>query len=163
MKVFTEEFRKAAVQKYLGRGTRSVSEICEEIGVAKPTIFQWASKYGNASIMKINNRRPQYLSAEEKIKACFEYDQMNEENRGEFLRRNGLHSEHMTEWKNVCIDALSSARQQRASRTEVIEANRKIKELERELYRKDKALAEATALLVLKKKADLIWGNSQGE
>ena len=38
---------------------------------------------------------------------------------------------------------------------------RKIKELEKELQRKDRALAETTALLVLKKKADLIWGNGE--
>ncbi len=40
---------------------------------------------------------------------------------------------------------------------------KKIKELERDLQRKDRALAETTALLVLKKKADLIWGSGENE
>jgi hypothetical protein len=85
---------------------------------------------------------------------------LSEEERGAFLRRSGLHSDNLAEWKRTCVDALLSSREERASRVEVAEANRRIKELERELSRKDKALAEASALLILKKKADLIWGTT---
>ena len=35
-----------------------------------------------------------------------------------------------------------------------------MKQLKHDLNRKDKALAELTALLVLKKKADLLWGGA---
>jgi hypothetical protein len=50
-----------------------------------------------------------------------------------------------------------------ANRSEWAADKKKIKELERDLSRKDKALAETTALLVLKKKADLIWGRGEDE
>lgn len=50
-----------------------------------------------------------------------------------------------------------------ASRAEMSELKAKIKELDRDLNRKNKALAETTALLVLKKKADLLWGNGENE
>ena len=43
------------------------------------------------------------------------------------------------------------------------EKDKRIKELERELRRKDKALAETAALLVLKKKAQAIWGDREDE
>jgi transposase-like protein len=66
VKAFTEEFKKMAVQKYLSRGTRSVAEVCEELGIAKPTIFQWAIKYGNKHNVNIKDRRPQDWTAEEK-------------------------------------------------------------------------------------------------
>jgi len=160
--MFTEEFKKATVQKYLSRGSRTVGDICIEAGIANPTLYEWARKYGITPGMNIVNRRPQDWTAEEKIKACIEYEKLSEDVRGEFLRSKGLHTEHLDEWKRTWIEALLSPRDQRASRAEVLEASRKIKELERELYRKDKALAETTALLVLKKKADLIWGPPEG-
>lgn len=160
--MFTEEFKRATVQKYLSRGSRSVEEICIEAGIANPTLYQWARKYAITPGMNIKNRRPQDWSAEEKINACIEYEKLSEDLRGEFLRSKGIHKEHLAEWKLSWVEALSSPRDQRASRAEVLEASRKIKELERELYRKDKALAETTALLVLKKKADLIWGLPEG-
>ena len=37
------------------------------------------------------------------------------------------------------------------------------KQLKKEVTRKNSALAEATALLILKKKADLIWGEPEDE
>ena len=40
---------------------------------------------------------------------------------------------------------------------------RRIRELEKELRRKDKALAETAALLVLKKKANAIWGDEDDD
>lgn len=46
VKLFTEEFKKAAVQKYLSRGSGTVAEICTELGVANPTLCEWARKYG---------------------------------------------------------------------------------------------------------------------
>jgi len=50
-----------------------------------------------------------------------------------------------------------------SQRSEWAADKKKIKELERDLARKDRALAETTALLVLKKKADLIWGSGENE
>ena len=50
-----------------------------------------------------------------------------------------------------------------AERAEMCELKAENKELKRDLYRKDRALAETTALLVLKKKADLIWGTEENE
>jgi hypothetical protein len=50
-----------------------------------------------------------------------------------------------------------------ANRSEWAADKKKIKELERDLSRKEKALAETTALLVLKKKADLIWGSGEDQ
>ena len=161
MKTFTEAFKKVAVQKYLSRGSRTVREICSELGVGNPTLYEWVKKYSTIDSMSIKNKRPQDWSAKEKMRACFEYEKVSNEEHGEFLRREGLHSDHLIEWKKLCLDALSVRNNQTASRTEMNEANKKIKELERELHRKDKALAETTALLVLKKKADLIWGTPE--
>ena len=104
-------------------------------------------------------------SVEEKLKAVIEFEGLDEGQQGEYLRREGLQSEHIAAWKKsmevglgVGAGGLSAA-----NRSEWTADKKKIKELEKELRRKDRALAETTALLVLKKKADLIWGGGENE
>jgi len=46
---------------------------------------------------------------------------------------------------------------------ELKESEKERKKLEKELARKEKALAETAALLVLRKKADAIWGDPEDE
>ena len=74
---------------------------------------------------------------------------LTEEALGELLRREGLHEETLVEWKAVMLEALSP-------RPRDTNAKR-VLELERELLRKDKALAETAALLVLQKKLQLLF------
>jgi hypothetical protein len=101
--------------------------------------------------------KPKDRPAKEKLKTLMEYDTLTFEMRGEYLRKNGLHEEHINSWRKQIEDALSSPSQKR-DRSKLIAEQKKIKKLEQELRRKEKALAEASALLILKKKADLIWG-----
>ena len=162
-KQFSEEFKKSAVQKILLRGGRTIEQVCGEIGVATPTFYEWKKKYASAAGLKKPDRRPQDWTAPEKWKAVFEYEGLPEEKRGEFLRKSGLHSEHIAGWKKSMQAGLEPTAKDPASRAEMSELKAKNKELERDLNRKNKALAETTALLVLKKKADLLWGNGENE
>ena len=61
------------------------------------------------------------------------------------------------------VRALAAPEQVRASPSQTKEDRRRIKELEPEVRRKDKALAEAAALLVLSKKAEAIFNRNKGE
>lgn len=149
----SEEFKKSAVQKFHSRGARSVETVASELGVSPWSLYQWAKRYATSPGMKKSDRRPQDWSAAEKLKAVLEYEGLSEDKRGEYLRRRGLHSEHVEAWKKSMQAALDRPGKLSASeRAERAEEKRKIQELERELRRKDKALAETTALLVLKKK-----------
>ena len=83
-----------------------------------------------------------------------------EEKLGRWLREKGLRSEHLEVWQEEMKKELD----QQKKNQELKEAKKRIKELERELNRKDKALAEMTALVVLKKKLDALYGNGdEGE
>jgi hypothetical protein len=88
-----------------------------------------------------------------------EAGRLSEAELGEYLRRQGLHREQLEEWRTALEEALS---QPRSGRRQTGEGKR-IKELERELVRKDKALAETAALLVLKKKMDQYWGDEDDD
>lgn len=157
----SEEFRRAAVAKFHNRGTRTVEEVARVLGVSSWSLYQWSKRYGNADGMS-NNRRPADRSAQEKLKAVIEFEGLAGDKQGEYLRREGLHSDHIGAWKKRMEAGLAGGGGlTAASRTERAQDKQKIKELEKELHRKDRALAETTALLVLKKKADLIWGSGE--
>jgi transposase len=100
-------------------------------------------------------KRPQDKSAEEKLKIVMEAETVAEDQLGAFLRRNGIHEAQLREWRAMMLSGLQKpARPSSKSSVE----NRRIHELEKELLRKDKALAEAAAILILKKKVQSIWG-----
>jgi transposase len=159
---YSEDFKKSAVEKLLHRGSRPVAAILEELGVASPTLYQWRNDFANLGGMKKSQQRPQDRSPTEKLKAVVEFESLPEEKRGEFLRTQGLHVENIKAWRKQLEDALTPVNKQ-AERLERTADRRKIKDLERELRRKDAALAETTALLVLKKKANLLWGTGEDE
>jgi hypothetical protein len=160
----TEEFRRAAVEKLRRRGARTVEEISTDLGVSSWSLYQWSKRFGNDQGMTRRNRRPGERSAQEKLKAVIEFEGLEGDKQGEYLRREGLHSDHIAAWKKSMEAGLESGGSvNQATRTQKAQDKRKIKELEKELQRKDRALAETTALLVLKKKADLIWGGGENE
>jgi len=93
-------------------------------------------------------------TAEAKLKALVETAGLAETELGLYLRREGLYSHQITAWRAEVLEHLAtSPTPKKDARDETI------RQLEREILRKDKALAEASALLILQKKVDLIWGN----
>jgi transposase len=160
---YSPEFKKSAVEKLLTRGSRPIAAIIGELGVSAPTLYQWKNDFAKVDGMK-KSSRPQDRSSAEKLKIINEYEAAPVEQRGELLRRLGVHREHVEAWAEQVHAALRiGALGKHVARSERAEDRRKIKELERNLHRKDRALAETTALLVLKKKADLIWGTEENE
>jgi len=108
----------------------------------------------------MKSKRPEDWTAEEKLKAIGEYENLDEEQRGIYLREKGIHSVHLQRWQKEFVEAYDS----RKKKTRGIDPRQKrIKELEDDLGRKEKALAETAALLVLKKKAQAIWGDPEDE
>lgn len=159
---YPEEFKQAAVQKFLNRGNRPLNEIIHDLGITRSTIYKWRDEFANIDGMK-KSSKPQNRSVIEKLKALTEFDALPIDKRGEYLRKNGLHEEHLTEWKKYVDEAFAPSKKSLKERQDKFADKKKIKDLERELRRKDKALAEASALLILKKKADLIWGSGEEE
>jgi transposase-like protein len=159
---YSEEFKRSAVEKYLNRGTKPVHELLRELGIGSPTIYQWRDKFASLPGMK-KSSTPKSRSAAEKLKTLIEFEVLPAAERGEYLRRNGLHEENLVEWRGQIEKALTPAKLSLKERQELFAEQKKVKALEGELRRKDKALAEVSALLILKKKADLLWGTEEDE
>ena len=104
-----------------------------------------------------SKKQPQNWTAEQKLEALMEYERLDEEARGRYLREKGLYSVDVERWREEIKRALEKRPNRRDPK------DQRIRKLESELRRKEKALAEAAALLVLKKKAQNIWGDSEDE
>jgi transposase-like protein len=101
-------------------------------------------------------RRPEDWSAEERLRVVRETAGLTGAELGAALRREGLHSAVVDEWRDDALSALGGKRQRTREQ-------KRIRELERELKRKDKALAETAALLVLTKKVQALWGDEDDD
>lgn len=163
MRNYSEEIKSAMVAKLARPYGISAVELSQEVGIPQQTLSRWVKEYailgGNGGgIMK--SKRPGDWTAEKKLKAIGEYENLDEEQRGIYLRKEGLHSAHLERWQKEFVEAYDS----RKKKTKGGDPRQKrIKELEDDLGRKEKALAETAALLVLKKKAQAIWGDPEDE
>jgi len=161
---FNHEFKQAAVQRLLARGDRTRDEICTEIGISHASASRWISQFGSLpSMNKFEVKRVKQIqawTAEEKLAAVLEYRRLKDDPtaQGEYLRREGLYGVSVELWEREILGALGKVAMKPKRSAEEIAKDQKIVALERDLLRKDRALAETTALLVLKKKAESIWG-----
>jgi hypothetical protein len=105
-------------------------------------------------------KRPQDWTAAERLQALIETAGLAEEELGSWCRGHGLHTHHLTQWRReLTADRFGDQASQQTLRA-LREENRALKKA---LRRKEKALAETAALLVLKKKAESIWGEREDD
>ena len=123
-----------------------------ESGVPQPTLSKWLREAGTVEGMAPIAKR---WTAAEKLRVVLKASQLTAAQLGEFLRAEGLHGATLSGWRRDVEAALGEGSRKRQRSPEA----RRVKELEREIRRKDKALAEVAAILVLKKKASAIWGD----
>jgi len=161
-------FRRKMVQKLTGPDALPISDLSKETEVARSTLYRWLNNSGrktgigfsnNLNEKAINNmtaRRPSNMKPEEKLKIVNEAALLSNEELGAFLRRKGIHETHLEQWRMQMLAGLGKTEKKPKTNSKEI---KRIRELEKELKRKDKALAETAALLVLKKKVQEIWGD----
>jgi transposase len=150
---YSEAFKSRIVSRLVGPAARSANAMAAEVGVPQATLSRWLLAAGNVSGM---TRAKKQWTGAEKFRVVQEAHGLRDSALGALLRREGLHEAQLTAWRAAAEAALAEPARGRA--TPSVEAKR-IQELERELRRKDQALAETAALLVLKKKLEAIWGD----
>ncbi len=169
---FSEDFKKVMVTKLLQLNGPSVLELSNKQGVSKSALYNWLKTYSSIEkkdksmpVTNINNI-PNYQNASFKLKAIIETNNLTEEEIGIYCRKNGIYSSKLLEWKQQCLNSFEqpmSKKEYKEYRQKCSSLEKNNKKLQSELNRKDKALAEASALLILQKKASLIWGGNQAE
>ena len=158
---YSDKIKETMVSKLTAPNAMSAGALSLEVGVPQSTLSRWLREYsrmgGNGINMK--GKRPQDWTAEEKLEAVLEMEKLDEQEKGKYLREKGIHTIHVQRWKQEMLEGLKSNGK---GLSKADPRGKRIKELEKELNRKEKALAETAALLVLKKKAEDIWGDRGG-
>jgi hypothetical protein len=88
---------------------------------------------------------------------------MDEASKNAWCREHGVFVSDLEAWRMAAMAALSAPANPRARPLGTSQDRQRIKELERDLLRKDRALAETAALLVLSKKVAAIFKQGEGE
>jgi transposase-like protein len=161
MNTYSEELKAKLIAQMLPPHNRSVPELARETGIPKDTLYTWRGKQRQPrefAPASGGNR----LTSQEKFFLVVESAAMNEQELGEFCRRRGVFPEHLAAWREACRSA-NGERPGREDSAERRNLARRNAELEAELRRKEKALAEAAALLVLQKKVRALWADPAGE
>lgn len=163
MKKYPETIKQAMVKRLTMPSGPSQMALAKEVGIPYQTLSRWVQEYAKIPAMETNKAKKN-RSAEEKLEIVFKVLNMSESEYGEYLRKEGLLSTDIESWKADSLEAARKSNQGRPKKdAELVKWQKKTKELERDLRRKEKALAEASALLILKKKAEAIWGADEDD
>jgi transposase-like protein len=149
---YSVEFREQALSKVLQRGNRTVGAVADELNVNVLTLRKWmrSAAAANRSLSSGHAKRPEDWSLEERLMALQESHGLVDEALSGWCRERGLFAHHLVQWRaDFCTVGVTGSR--RESAQEVRDLKQANVQLQRELNRKEKALAEAAALLVLQK------------
>jgi DNA-binding transcriptional MerR regulator len=155
MRIYSTDVKRTALEKIFRPGA-NLSEISREMNIPRDTLYFWMRKTQNG-VMSNRGRRSR-LSLKEKQALVMKARGMNNEDLGLWLRENGFHEGNIDAWQREIEAALENLDDH--PRREAEQRGR-IKELEREIRRKDSALAEMSALIVLKKKLAKMFGEEE--
>ena len=148
---YSLERRDAVLKKFLPPHNLTVQQVSEQEGIAVSTLYTWrknARQKGVAMPSQNNKWSPQ-----DKLNIIVETAPLNDE-LGQYCREKGLYPEQIEQWKEQAISGFEKKMPKLAP-------SKEIRKLEREIRRKDKALAETAALLVLQKKWQTLWGDEE--
>lgn len=172
--LYSETIKARMLRRMLGPRAMSAQALARETGISQSALSKWLREAGSVGSMPEKDepprdepdqatrppRRAQEWTAKDKVRAVAETNEIEGGALGEYLRRNGLHREQLDQWRADVEEALErpSAKRRRSAAE-----GKRIKELERELRKKEKALAETAALLVLRKKLNALWGDGDDD
>jgi transposase-like protein len=171
---YSDMFKRKMIQKMSGPNAISAAALSKQVDVSQTTLSKWLRKAGIQTAFgypknsnnvparhTMSKKSPNDWTPEEKLKTVLEAASLSDDQLGKFLRRKGLHETHLQQWRLQMLNGLGKP-QKTKSKTASVD-KKQIRQLEKELRRKDKALAETAALLVLKKKVQQIWGDEDDD
>ena len=162
---YSPDRKESVLRKMMPPHNRSIKQLAQEEGICQATLFSWRKEAREKGLLLPDgDSGPEGWSARDKFAAVLETAALNEAELAEYCRQKGIYPEQLLQWRRACEKANDWDRENsRRLKTEKKADRQRIRQLERELRRKEKALAEAAALLVLQKKAQAIWGDPAGE
>lgn len=162
MKRYSQEHKEAVIKKFV-QSDLSLREFALQEGISLSTLHNWKKtflpEHQCESTMSNITQNPDHWSSEQKFAVVLETATLSESELSEYCREKGLYPEQIIQWKNSCMQAnQTQAQQQKQLAKERKQDQKQIRTLTKELKRKEAALAETAALLVLRKKFNAYYG-----
>lgn len=157
---FSEDFKKATIQRLLAPDSPGPGKIAEDLDLYPSTLYNWRKKYANTQLMK----KSKDWTPEQMLEAIIKTASMDEQKLGEYLRSNGLHSSDLEAFKTEFINLKKEKKRGRPQLDpELVKLRKENIQMERNLRRNEKALAEYAARVILLKKSHEIWGTNEDD
>ena len=154
---YGQAYKDRVVARLLPPESAAVEVVAREVGVATGTLQRWRED------ALTRPARGRAWSATARLEAVITAAAMDEVGKSAWCREHGVYPADLDTWRSSATTALADPEDARASPQATRADKKRIKELERELLRKDRALAETAALLVLSKKVAAIFNKGEVE
>lgn len=154
---YGQAFKDRAVARLLPPESAAVEVVAREVGVGVGTLEKWRED------AQSRPARGRAWTAGARLEAVIATAAMSEAGKSAWCREHGMYPAELDKWRASATAALAEPEEARASPQATRQDRKRIKELERDLRRKDRALAETAALLVLSKKVEAIFNRNKGE
>jgi transposase len=151
---YSVAFKERMVRRLTGKNAVSASQLARETGVRQQNLSRWLQQARSLPLVAEKPRsKERHRTVEEKARTLAEAAGLSGEELAAYLERTGVRRAEYEGWRIALEEGGSAARS----------TSRRMRKLERELARKEKALAEAAALLVLKKKVASLYGADEDD
>lgn len=162
---YSNERKAAILSKLLPPSNMTVAEVAREEGISAQTLYNWRSQAKESGLpVPGKTLTTEQWSAEAKLAVVIETAVMSESERSQYCRKRGLYVEQVNDWKSQCLGGFQSRYEQALSAKKQAKSDKaEIKYLKKDLRYKERALAETTALLVLRKKLNALLGEDDEE
>lgn len=162
---YTRRVKETAIKMMLPPQSMPLKRISESLGIPEVTLKKWRAELRtNGHPVPSKDEPADKWSSQDKFLIVVETLKMNESELSEYCRENGLFPDQVKSWQENCSNANADIPSQISELMQQDrETQRELKRVKKELQRKESALAETAALLVLRKKAEAIWGPSEDE
>ena len=160
---YSDERKAAVLKKLLPPMNRSVASVATEEGISDATLYSWLKLCRQDGVPVPGNQpTADTWSPDAKLAVVIETAGLSEVERAAYCREKGLYVEQVHSWKAACLQgaAMQQGREKEALKQQR-ESSKTIKKLQAEVNRKDRALAETAALLVLSKKLEALYGDDR--
>jgi transposase len=165
MAKYSKEFKYSIIKRMMPPENESVSSISRETGLSEGTLYDWKKKAKAKGIAVPSGKsESERWSTQDKFSIVVETATLSEIELAEYCRKKGLYVEQVQAWRDACLQANGGVAQQASQlQKNLRQKDQELKKMNQELRRKEAALAETAALLVLRKKANAIWGDNEDE
>ena len=152
---YGQSFKDRAVARLLPPESATLELVSKEVGIASGTLQRWRDDIQSMPA------RGRVWTALARLQAVITTAALSEMDKNAWCRAQGIYPAELEQWCSSATTALAEPQDARASPQATRQDRQRIKELERELLRKDRALAETAALLVLSKKVAAIYNKGE--